>query len=315
MKPDFTLFSDNLDYALGWMVIHSLWQATLIAFISGILMVILRKKTAKLRYIVGNIALLAVVISAVVTFCVYYDFATEPAKVTFTPTLQALNTEGVNAITQNTTIAEKASNPLSISGFKDYFNQNIPLIVTIWILGVAIFMLKLFGGISYIYYLKNRMNFPADEYWTDMLQKLADKAGLQRSIDIVESAMVRTPMVVGHLKPLILFPMGIINRLTPEEVEAILAHELAHIMRKDFIFNILQSIVEALFYFHPAVWWLSSQIRNERESACDDIAIELINSKVNYARALVAIQEMAYFRGATQKSIDDAYAAHIKSTK
>jgi beta-lactamase regulating signal transducer with metallopeptidase domain len=297
MKPDFSLFSDNLDYALGWMVIHSLWQATLIAFISGVLMLILRKKTAKLRYIVANIALLAVVVSAVVTFCLYYDFATEPAKVTFTPTTELMGAETINT-TVSTEIQNPKSetdNPLSISGFKDYFNKNIPLIVTVWILGVAIFMLKLLGGISYIYYLKKRMNFPADEYWTDMLQKLADKAGLQKGIDIVESAMVRTPMVVGHLKPLILFPMGIINRLTPEEVEAILAHELAHVMRKDFIFNILQSVVEALFYFHPAVWWLSSQIRNERESACDDIAIELINSKINYARALVAIQEMAYF--------------------
>ena len=297
MKPNFTLFSDSLDYALGWMVVHTLWQATLIAFISGILMVAMRKKAAKTRYIVANIALLAVVVSAVVTFCLYYDFASEPAKVSFTPTtdLMGAATKNVSIAAEIPTPKSEIANPLSIQGFKDYFNHNIPLIVTIWILGVAVFMLKLLGGISYIYYLKNRMNFPADEYWTDMLQKLSDKAGVQRGIDIVESAMVRTPMVVGHLKPMIMFPMGIINRLAPEEVEAILAHELAHVMRKDFIFNILQSVVEALFYFHPAVWWLSSQISNERESACDDIAIELINSKINYARALVAIQEMAYF--------------------
>jgi hypothetical protein len=153
----------------------------------------------------------------------------------------------------------------------------------------------LMGSVSYIYYLKNRMNFPTDEYWTDMIDNLSKKAGLKQAVELVESAMVRTPVVVGFLKPMILFPMGVINRLAPEEVEAILAHELAHVLRHDYIFNIFQSIVEALFYYHPAVWWLSGQIRNERESACDDIAINLINSKMNYAKALVTIQEMSYY--------------------
>ena len=296
MKPLFLFFSENLDFALGWMVIHSLWQATLIAFVLGILQIVLRKKAAKLRYVIANVALLAVVVSAIVTFCMYYDFAKEPAKISFTP----INEEGIfqTINVPQTDVQNPTSDivtPLSIQGFKAYFNQNIALIVTFWLLGVAIFLLKLMGGISYIYYLKNRMNFPADEYWTEMLARLSEKAGLKQGVEIVESALVRTPMVIGHLKPLILFPMGVINRLAPEEVEAILAHELAHVMRKDFIFNVLQSVVEALFYFHPAVWWMSSQVRNERESACDDFAISLIDSKMNYARALVAIQEMAYF--------------------
>ncbi len=292
MKPLFLCFSENLDYALGWMVIHSLWQATAIAFIYGVIQLILRKKTAKIRYTIANMALFGVVLSAIVTFCLYYDFAKEPSQMVFIPSDDTV----INAVQSPVIEATSdTANPLSINGFKDYFNHNIPLIVTIWILGVALFLLKLLGGISYIYYLKNRMNFPADEYWADMLQRLSEKAGLKKGIEIVESAMVRTPMVVGHLKPMILFPMGVINRLTPQEVEAILAHELAHVMRNDFIFNILQSVAEALFYFHPAVWWLSAQIRNERESACDEKAIELINSKLNYAKALVTIQEMAYY--------------------
>jgi hypothetical protein len=162
-------------------------------------------------------------------------------------------------------------------------------------MGVAVFILRLLGGISYIYYLRKRMNFPPDEYWLEMLERLCKKAGLQKSIELVESALVRTPMVVGHLKPMILFPIGIINRLTEQEVEAILAHELAHVMRHDYLFNILQSIIEALFYYHPAVWWMSAQIRDERESACDEIAIDLLGNSMNYAKALVVIQEMAFF--------------------
>jgi beta-lactamase regulating signal transducer with metallopeptidase domain len=308
MKPNFSLFSDNLDYALGWMVIHSLWQATLIALISGVLMLFLRKKAAKIRYIVANVALMCVLIASAVTFCLYYDFSNDEGTMTFTPAVESGLIDPQNqantlaqispqppALNPAPTLNPEPSTLISVEGFKEYFNRNLPMILVFWVLGVALFMLRLLGGLSYIYYLKNRMNFPADEYWVDLIADLSERAGLKKGVELVESAMVRTPMVVGFLKPMILFPMGVINRLSPEEVEAILAHELAHVLRNDYVFNILQSVVEALFYFHPAVWWMSAQISNERESACDDIAINLIKNKMNYARALVAIQEMAYF--------------------
>ena len=290
MKPLFACFSQNLDYALGWMVIHSLWQATLIAFITGALNIALRKKTARLRYIVSNVSLFMVLAMSIATFCYHYDFNKEARDIVFIET-QA-TAQPITIQQYNDSVLQA---PLSIEAFKDYFNHNLPLIVTIWVLGVALFILKLLGSMSYIYYLKSRLNFPTDEYWNDMMHRLANKAGIKKSIELVESAIVRTPMVIGHLKPMILFPLGVINKLSAQEVEAILAHELAHVLRHDYIFNILQSVVEALFYFHPAVWWLSSQIRNERESACDEIAIDLINSKINFAKALVTIQEMAFY--------------------
>ena len=292
MQPIFLCFSENLDYALGWMVVHSLWQGTAIAFLAGLVNIALRKKSAHLRYVVANVSLFLILAMAVTTFCYHYDFSKTLTQIRLIPTQ---DDAVVQILTDIPNPTSETTTPLSIQGFKDYFNHNVPLIVTIWILGVAIFMLRLIGGVSYIYYLKSRMNFPTDEYWTDMMQRLAERSGISKSIELVESAIVRTPMVIGHFKPMILFPMGIINRLAPEEVEAILAHEIAHVMRNDFLFNIFQSIVEALFYFHPAVWWLSSQIRNERESACDEMAIALINSKLNYAKALVTIQEMAYY--------------------
>jgi hypothetical protein len=160
---------------------------------------------------------------------------------------------------------------------------------------MALFLLKILGGISYIYVVRNRHNFPVDDYWFEKLQVLKEKIGLNRAVDLVESALVRSPVVAGHLKPVILFPIGVINRLTPKEVEAILAHELAHIVRHDYLFNILQSLVEALFYYHPAVWWLSSQVRTERESACDEMAIRITGDSMHYAKTLVTVQEMAYF--------------------
>ncbi len=315
MENLFTPFSHALQYALGWMVIHSLWQAMVIALFTGIILLVLRKKSAQVRYVVGNIALVAILVSAVSTFAYYYNSETEAreAVLTVDPGESTLvNAENTLAIpSEQAAQAEKtiikvreedqtlADSPLIGAGgfemFKAYFNNNIPLILTIWVLGMALFLLKILGSISYVYFIRSRHNFSVDEYWLEKLDFLKAKLNLSKSIELVESALVRSPVVVGHLKPVILFPIGVINRLSPKDVEAILAHELAHIARHDYIFNILQSLVEALFYYHPAVWWLSAQVRNERESACDEIAIQLTGDSIHYAKTLVTVQEMAFF--------------------
>ncbi len=294
-----TFLSENLDYALGWMVIHSLWQATLIAFVSGILLILLRKKSAKLRYILANIALLSVLLAAIATFFWSYHHANQTTLIDLSQTTSntaiANGNTGLNVAESTPPTVSPTARTWSVANFRDYFDRNLPLIVLVWLLGVTVFLLRLLGGISYIYYLRTRLNFPPDEYWLELLQNLLKRTNIRKTVDLVESALVRTPMVVGYLKPLILFPLGAINRLSEQEVEAILAHELAHILRHDYLFNILQSLVEALFYYHPAVWWMSAQIRDERESACDEIAIDLLGNSMKYAKALVIIQELAYF--------------------
>ena len=226
--------------------------------------------------------------------------------------------ENIEATTNATTfiannqsaINNSQSETLSMEGLRMYFNRNIYLIVTIWVMGVSLFILKLLGGISYVYYLRSRLNFPADEYWLDVVEKLGEKAGVKRGMELVESALVRSPLVVGHLKPMILFPIGAINKLNTQEVEAILAHEIAHVLRNDYIFNIIQSVIEALFYFHPAVWWISANIRTERENSCDDVAIALCGNSMTYAKALVSVQEMAYY-GSPQMAM--AFAGQRKN--
>ena len=140
MKPIFLCFSENLDYALGWMVVHALWQATLIAFITGALNIALRKRSAQLRYVVSNIALFLVLAMSVATFCYHYDFSKEPTQIRLIPT-QITTALQVQTEIQNP--KSEIVSPLSIEGFKDYFNHNLPLIVTIWILGVAVFLLRL----------------------------------------------------------------------------------------------------------------------------------------------------------------------------
>ena len=320
----FSLFDRQLEYALGWMVLHSLWQGMLIALITGVVLIALRHHSAKARYLAANFGLFAVVLAAGFTFYVYTQSTSASsvelalARFEMQAPQEQINTalleqleglENLDAEIADDLLAElsppyqvpapafpaeEGSFSFNWQSIQAYFNQNLPLIVGLWILGVAIFLLRMLSSISYVYYLKGRMNFPADEYWLDLLDDMIRKIGLDKTVTLVESALVRTPQVVGYLKPVILFPLGMINRLPAAEVEAILAHELSHILRHDHLLNVLQSVVETLFYFHPGVWWISAQIRTERESASDEMAIQLTGDALTYAQALVTVQEMGY---------------------
>lgn len=292
------LLPPQFGQAIGWTILHSLWQAMLIAIVAAAAMVVFRQKKAAIRYHVAGLGLSLILLSAAATFCCYVqqpeplvsDLGTSiKAEVLAAP---SLTDGGVGAAEQP--VATYASlGP--IETVQTYFEPHISLIAVLWCLGFALCLLRLLGDIGQVYYLKTQRNFPADEYWIDLKDGLLRKAGLNKVVALVESTLVRTPLVVGHLKPFIMFPIGLINRLDPFEAEAIIAHEIAHIVRRDYLFNILQSLVETIFYYHPAVWWLSSTMRREREIAADELAIALTGNPVNYAKALVVVQELAYF--------------------
>jgi beta-lactamase regulating signal transducer with metallopeptidase domain len=305
MNPSVAFLPDELAGALGWTLLHSIWQIAAIGVLNAFLLMVLRRKTAALRYRITGLAMLAIPVVAIFTFCLYYSASPNDWSHAQNATillqqegniqnLENAELEALIASNGTTTASEKAETGFG-ARVQAYFEPHFPLIAALWLLGVSFFLLRLLGQIGRLYYLKNRMNFPVDEYWTELVEQLSAKAGLSKAVDLVESALVRTPVVIGHLKPMILFPLGIINRLSPQEVEAILAHELAHVVRYDFVFNIVQSLVEALFYYHPTVWWLSEQARSEREMACDHFAIGLTGDSLSYAKALVTIQEMAWF--------------------
>src|SRR6185436_8684766 len=112
------------------------------------------------------------------------------------------------------------------------------------------------------------------------------------AVPILQSSLARVPMVVGYLRPVILVPLSFATSIPIGQLEAILAHELAHVRRHDFLVNLLQTLAETLFFYHPAIWWLSSRIRIEREHCCDDLVVELLDNRLEYGRALVALEEM-----------------------
>jgi beta-lactamase regulating signal transducer with metallopeptidase domain len=284
--------SNPLSYAIAWTVINSIWQGILLAFIAGIAVIIFHKKDANFKYTIYSYAQIALLISSFATFLYIYFQASN--LILPQVNINDINTYS-NGITDNNTTAAGDNSYHLTTNIISYLNSHLPLITLIWIVGLLLSLLRLIGNISYVHYLRSAMNFPADEHWNDILNKFATKLKLNKKIEILESALVRSPVVIGHLKPLILFPIGIINKLDTEDVEAILSHELAHVLRNDYLINILMNIVESLYYYHPAVWWLSSQTKIERENSCDDIAINLCGNKVAYAKSLVTVQEMVYY--------------------
>ncbi|WP_282778955.1 M56 family metallopeptidase [Phaeodactylibacter xiamenensis] len=290
MSTTLDFLADPLVYALGWTVVHSLWQGMLIALGLAGGMILAQRRTARFRYGLAVGALLLLAAASAATFYLYFEvpdgagngLAAAPAPMA----------EGV-APSMNTEAAPLQGLAFWRAQARAYFEQHLPLIVAAWLLGVAFFLLRMLAGLGYVQHLRHRSVRPMGEPWQGKLHALSRRLRLRRRVQLLESALVQSPVVIGWLKPVILIPVGTVNALTPAQVEAVLAHELAHIYRQDYLLNIMQSIIEALYYFNPAVWWISAYVRMERENCCDDIAVGLSDDALGYARALVKIEEAA----------------------
>jgi hypothetical protein len=168
----------------------------------------------------------------------------------------------------------------------------LPGVFAGWLLGVI--LLSIWNGMGWVRVRRMaRMEVRAvEEMWLLRLGELRARLGIGRAVVLLESARVQVPTVIGWLKPVILVPASVFSGLPPRQLEAVLAHELAHVRRHDYLINLLQTLVETLLFYHPAVWWVSRQVRIERESCCDDLALEVCGDRLGYARALAALEEL-----------------------
>lgn len=273
------LFPQNILHALGWTVLHSLWQAFLVALFLAAYLLLSKKKTARSRYLAGCTAMCTTLLLSIFTFLFLLNKGGHAAG--FNEEQGVIEGNLVDSIQL-----------ISSSSFHSYFTEHIPLIVTAWLIGMLFFILKTLGGLLYIQRLRTKHLSAVPASWAKLHQQLHRQLNIKMPVKLSVSLLVKAPVVVGWLKPIILMPIAAVNQLSLEQVEAILAHELAHVARYDYLINILQTIVEALFYFNPAVWWISSNIRLERESCCDDLAVQTCGNSIAYAKALVALQEM-----------------------
>jgi GWxTD domain-containing protein len=162
----------------------------------------------------------------------------------------------------------------------------------LWAAGVVLFYLRGAAGWFAARRLRRAGVCSAAPFWQARARELASRMRVTKTVALLESALAEAPVVIGHLRPVVLLPIGLLSGLPAAQVEAILLHELAHIRRRDYLVNLMQAAVEGVLFYHPAVWWISGVMRSERENCCDDLAVAATGSALEYASALIAIEGM-----------------------
>jgi len=288
------IFSAELTEALGWMLIHSLWQGAIIAVLLLLILYFIKKKSAQIKYFLSFVALMGIVVWAGITFINAYQYASEKQVLK----TQILNDPGYlkNLLSSDNTHSNSLNNqetPVinqNTIKFRAFFQRNFNIICLVWLVGMLFMVARFIGGLIYTHRLRTQNLMPISDEWGQIVKSLSHKLGIKRKVESFFSPLTRVPVTLGAVKPIVLFPISALTGLTPKEFEAAIAHELAHIRRNDYLLNIMQSVVEMLFFYHPAVWVISAQVRAERENSCDNIAVDATGNRVEYIRTLAAMQ-------------------------
>ena len=259
--------------ALGWTLLHTLWEGAAAALALAIALCFLR--SPRLRYLAACATLAAVLGGLAITL--FHFMPLDGTISRTTPVLQAASS-GVGA--------GSLVFPSQAAG------GALPQwIAFVWLIGMALFQLRALGAWFTVSRLRRTGVFAAGTAWQLRLNELAAGLRVMRPVILFESSITRVPVVIGHLKPVILMPIGLLTGLPAPQLEAILLHELAHVRRHDYLVNLLQTVAEGILFFHPAIWWISSVIRAERENCCDDLVVASNGDAHQYAMALTALAQ------------------------
>jgi bla regulator protein BlaR1 len=271
--------SSLLTEALGWTLIHSLWQALLVYGTVTIVLRIIPSHRSSLRYAVALSSLAVVLVASAATFWWYSQVPAHPT--------------GAVDMTY-TFIASDIAAPAPASVWEQMLTHvaaHMNLILAVWFAGALLFSLRVAGGAWYVTSLR-RASSPVGHAWQQRLDALVQQLDIHRVVTLATSVRLQAPVVLGYIKPVILVPAGMLAGLSMEQVETILLHELAHIRRHDYLANLAQMLVEALYFFNPCIWALSAQVRTEREHCCDDAVVYYGGNARAYATALVQLEEV-----------------------
>jgi len=265
----------SLVEALGWALVHFLWEGALIALALSVSLRFFQ--SARVRYGMACLAMLAMVAAFGVTLAV-----SVPEQPATAPTLGAAVTAGLGA---GSGMAEP------VPGILARIQSALPWVVPFWLAGALLIGLYRVGGWLSAQRLRRTGVCAAPPRWRRRLGRLARRIAVSKPVVLLESSLAEAPVVIGLLRPVILVPAGLLTGLPADQIEAILLHELAHIRRRDYLVNLMQTVVESLLFYHPAVWWVSGLIRAERENCCDDMVVATDGDAHRYAAALVALEE------------------------
>ncbi len=277
----------DVAYALVWSLVHSLWQAALVALAVAILTSLTRHRQASLRYCLHAIGLLSCVLLSAASFLVHFQRElmylrlSDGAKLSvFIPTANELSWSTQASL---------------------YVNQHVSLLLLAWSLGTL-----MVGGAPLWDWRTSRRLITRDvsdlpAHWQTLCEQWQGKIGLLRPVRFLLSTKVDVPCVIAYFKPVVLLPASLLLGLSAQQIEAIVLHELAHIRRHDVAMANLQALIRAIYLFNPFVLWISRQLDVERENACDDIAASACRDPALYASSLLHFAEMrAHFDSSTR---------------
>ena len=277
----FSFSTDPIVQAFGWMLLHAVWQGFVITFLAAGILFLLRRRASYGRYWTGISALFLQIVVSAGTFALYYQ-----------PRALQVAIPKVTHFAQPF-VAKSTQVMVSMPWYKQtlwFLQSNLDTIVLFWIIGASVLLLRLIGSWVYVQQLKAEGIRLTESRIQEMFRRIAVKLNIRSTVHLFESVRVSTPVVIGFMKPVVLLPVGLATGLTTKQIEAILAHELAHVKRFDYLVNLIQSLVEVVYFFHPALWWLSSRVRAEREHCCDDVAVQVCGDKLAFARALAEVE-------------------------
>lgn len=260
---------DPLAQRLAWTLVHFLWQGAALGILAWAVLSMLKRKSPQSRYLVACLFLSACLVVPVTTF----------ARLRQTPRASQMTSLEETGPTRTVTFK-------TISTLRRQVQPALPGILATWSLMVCLLSLRTFGSWLWLRRVKRSARPILEGEWALRLQRLLRRAGIHRSVRLLESCQVQSPFTLGMLKPVILVPVGFFTGLDPVAAEAVLAHELAHVRRLDVLVIGLQSVLETLLFYHPAVWWISRRVRTEREHCCDDAAVQACGDPVRFAEIL-----------------------------
>ncbi|MTB51185.1 M56 family metallopeptidase [Lewinella sp. W8] len=268
-------FSASLVDALGWTILHSLWQASLLAGILWAVSRIPRGVSARTRYRLAFGTLLGQFVWSLITFFGLYEPVVAVAYESAPPAFYLFAEAPMEAATP-------AAADTSLLFW----------VVIVWIVGAMIGALRLCWSFGRVRRMQRRARMAVPPEFAELVQVLANRLDLRASFRLGISDRISGPALVGHLRPMLLFPVAVINQLSLEEAEVVILHELAHLKRKDHWWNLLQCLLEVIFYYHPVIWWIGARIREEREHCCDDLVIGAGSDQITYAKTLLFFAQL-----------------------
>jgi beta-lactamase regulating signal transducer with metallopeptidase domain len=270
---------------LGWCLLHFVWQGAVLALVLCALLS--RQRTPQARYASAVCALIAMMVVPFVTFAILKQSPETVRPFSIGGFAQTGNV--IEAVQPNTAL----SHELPLFSFASHAASIdwLSYAVLAWFAGVYMFTLRTLGGWMLLMRVRRQRAEPIAGDLLEICLALQRRLGVSRAVRYVCSKAAESPAVFGWLRPVVVLPLSALAGLSPWQVEAIIAHELAHIKRGDFLVNAFQMATETLLFYHPAVWWVNRVIRNEREHCCDDVAVETCGNAHDYARALAQLEE------------------------